>query len=125
MKFEMICTGGPFGDSCCNYDVRIEGNCTVREFIESVLKEKPGEWGTFEIVKDMKYTLQSMTDDCEYKKGEITRNFKRKETEEKEIHISLRLPYRLDMISPRAAARGLSAVMPLTDVPPGNPEHSG
>lgn len=39
MKFEMICTGGPFGDSCCNYDVRIEGNCTVREFIESVLKE--------------------------------------------------------------------------------------
>ncbi|WP_350336599.1 hypothetical protein QMP28_07225 [[Clostridium] symbiosum] len=61
MKFEMICTGGPFGDSCCNYDVRIEGNCTVREFIESVLKEKPGEWGTFEIVKDMKYTLQSMT----------------------------------------------------------------
>ena len=85
MKFEMICTGGPFGDSCCNYDVRIEGNCTVREFIESVLKEKPGEWGTFEIVKDMKYTLQSMTDDCEYKKGEITRNFKRKETEEKEI----------------------------------------
>ena len=58
---------------------------SVREFIESVLKEKPGEWGTFEIVKDMKYTLQSMTDDCEYKKGEITRNFKRKETEEKEI----------------------------------------
>ena len=53
--------------------------------LESVLKEKPGEWGTFEIVKDMKYTLQSMTDDCEYKKGEITRNFKRKETEEKEI----------------------------------------
>ena len=43
----------------------------------------------------------------------------------KEIHISLQLPYLLDMISPRAPARGLSAVMPLTDVPPGNPEHSG
>ena len=81
MKFEMICTGGPFGDSCCNYDVKIEGNCTVREFIESVLKEKPGEWGTFEIVKDMQYTCQSGVDDCEYKKGEITRNFKRKETD--------------------------------------------
>ena len=85
MKFEMICTGGPFGDSCCIYDVRIEGKCTVREFVESVLKEKPGEWGTFEIVKDMKYISQSRVDDCEYKKGEITRNFRKAETAEKEI----------------------------------------
>ena len=83
MKFEMICTGGPFGDSCCSYDVRIEGKCTVREFVESVLKEKPGEWGTFEIVKDIKYI--SRVDDCEYKKGEITRNFRRAENAEKEI----------------------------------------
>lgn len=41
--------------------------------------------GTFEIVKDMQYTCQSGVDDCEYKKGEITKNFRRAETAEKEI----------------------------------------
>ena len=83
VKFEMICTGGPFGDACSSYDVRIDGRCTVGEFVESVLKEKPGEWGTFDIVRDLKY-LNSV-DVCEYERGEVKKDFKKAESRGLEV----------------------------------------
>lgn len=44
MAFKMICTGGPFGDCCCSYDVALDKEYTVEEFQQEVLKEKPEEW---------------------------------------------------------------------------------
>lgn len=85
MKFKMICTGGPFGDCTCNYDVKLEGKCTVREFVKSVLKEKPGEWGSFEMVEDLKRPFLTQIDACKYKYGEITERFEKRENEGLEV----------------------------------------
>lgn len=74
MAFKMICTGGPFGDCCCSYDVALDKEYTVEEFQQEVLKEKPEEWGEFSIVTDFKHRLS--LDNCEYKSGKITKGFK-------------------------------------------------
>ena len=57
MKLEFICEYGPAGDQCFGYNVKIEAPCTVKEFIEEVLRQRTDEWGTFEIGKaeNMKY----------------------------------------------------------------------
>ena len=78
LKFRMICTGGPNGDCSYNYDVEIQGKCTVGRFVESVLEEMPGEWGEFEIVTNLKYPYQNKVDGCEYSKGKIKKNFRKK-----------------------------------------------
>lgn len=38
-------------DEYANYEVDLNKSCTVKEFINMVLKEKDTEWGKFEIVK--------------------------------------------------------------------------
>lgn len=37
------------GDCTAGYKVQFSKTCTVREFIEEVLKKNPGEWGEFEL----------------------------------------------------------------------------
>ena len=85
LKFRMICTGGPNGDCSYNYDVEIQGKCTVGQFVKSVLEEMPGEWGEFEIVTNLKYQYQNKMDGCEYSKGKIKKNFRNKGTEGLEV----------------------------------------
>lgn len=85
MAFGMKCTGGPYGDSCSSYDIIFDREYTVKEFIEEVLKEKPGEWGEFTIEKDLKHTYTSSLDNCEYKYGKITKGFKKTESESMRI----------------------------------------
>lgn len=70
MKLEFICEYGPAGDQCFGYNVKIEAPCTVKEFIEEVLRQRTDEWGTFEIGKaeNMKY-LDAMMQRVKYEKG--------------------------------------------------------
>lgn len=72
---KMIHTGGPYGDACSSYDVQLDKEYTVQEFVEEVLKTKPGEWGPITIVTDLKHTTTSKVDECEYKHGKVTRDF--------------------------------------------------
>ena len=44
-KIDMICTGGPFGDCCSTYKVVLHHEYTAKEYVEEILKTKPGEWG--------------------------------------------------------------------------------
>lgn len=71
--FDMICTGGPYGDCCCNYAVQFDRDYTVGEFVKEVLKEKPGEWGSFEIAATS--GRRGNVNTCEYKHGKVTKGF--------------------------------------------------
>lgn len=56
------------GDCTAGYDVHFRNSCTLREFIEEVLKRNPGEWGYFE--------LKNMGVHTEYRDGRlIKQNF--------------------------------------------------
>ena len=77
---KMICTGGPYGDSMCSYDVQLDREYTVKEFMEAVLKEKPKEWGELVVTTDFKYMYSKQQDTCEYTHGEIKKHFKKAET---------------------------------------------
>ena len=77
---KMIHTGGPYGDACSSYDVQFDKEYTVQEFVETVLKEKHNEWGSFTITTDFHYTYTNQKDNCEYKYGKITNDFKNPET---------------------------------------------
>ena len=45
MKLGFICEYGPAGDQCYGYKVTTEKPCTVQEFIEEILRQRPDEWG--------------------------------------------------------------------------------
>lgn len=47
MAFEMICTGGPYGDCCSSYAVEFDKPCTVSDVVDFILSR--GEWGNIEI----------------------------------------------------------------------------
>ena len=81
----MICTGGPYGDCMRSFDVILEHEYTVKEFVEEVIKEKPQEWGEVVITTDFKYIYSEKEDSCTYKYGEIKENFKGKKTESRTI----------------------------------------
>lgn len=78
ITMEMIHTGGPYGDSCSSYDVQLNKACTVQEFVDMVLKERPNEWGEFIIITNFYY--KSQKDYCKYEYGKITNDFKNSET---------------------------------------------
>ncbi|MBP3610337.1 MAG: hypothetical protein J6J42_08390 [Lachnospiraceae bacterium] len=80
MAFRIKHTGGPYGDCCSSYDVILDHEYTVQEFVEEVLKEKPEEWGAFEVATDLKYSYTSRLDNCQYKYGKITEEFKKPES---------------------------------------------
>lgn len=67
--FELIYSSGPHGDETCWYDVKMDKPCTVREFIDEVLKTRPREWGEIRITgKDIEYRDEDV---CNYSHGEI------------------------------------------------------
>ena len=70
--FEMIRTGGPFGDCTCNYRVEPKCEFTVKEFVDEVLKDKC-EWGDIKI--DINHTGRFYGIDgpkIVYKHGKLT-----------------------------------------------------
>ena len=70
MKLEFIYEYGPAGDQCYGYKVKTDKPCTVKEFIEEVLRQRQDEGGAFEIGKaeEMKY-YDAKVRRVEYKKG--------------------------------------------------------
>lgn len=66
--FKLIHKAGPFGDCTSNYDVQLDKNYTVGEFVETVLKEEPKEWG--HIIIKQKGSIFGGPD-CEYRYGEL------------------------------------------------------
>lgn len=63
--FRLVKTGGPFGDSTCNYNVVMDKPYTVKEFILEVLKNER-EWGYVRIGEN--FTGKKV---CEYRHGSI------------------------------------------------------
>lgn len=59
---KLIHVAGPFGDATSRYDI-IFPDMTVADFILSVLKENPDEWGTIRLNGEII---------CKYNKGKIT-----------------------------------------------------
>lgn len=84
-RMKMICTGGPYGDACCSYVVRLDREYTVQEFVEMVLEEKPGEWGTIRICKNLERIPENVLDVCDYKHGQITNSFSLLNTKKRKI----------------------------------------
>ena len=59
---KLIRVAGPFGDETSKYNI-VFPNMTIADFILTVLKENPDEWGTIRLNGEII---------CEYKKGKIT-----------------------------------------------------
>ena len=70
MNINFIYEYGPAGDQCYGYKVSLDKPCTVKEFIEEVLRQRQDEWGNFEMTTlvDMgKYTGRELQ--VNYEKG--------------------------------------------------------
>ena len=66
--FKMESCSSVGGDCTCSYNVSLDKEYTVNEFIETVLKEKKNEWGYINIFFSDYYDRYKI---CEYKYGEI------------------------------------------------------
>ena len=44
-KIILTHTGGPYGDECSSYSFTIPNEMTLKEFVELITNEQPGEWG--------------------------------------------------------------------------------
>lgn len=66
--FKFIHTAGPFGDCTSEYDIQLDKNYTVEEFVETVLKEKSREWGYIGIYKKGEIFGDPV---CEYRSGKL------------------------------------------------------
>ena len=66
--FRLIQTSDTRGDCTASYDVQLDKEYTVKEFLETVLKQKADEWGAFYLmVRSKKLFWQNPG--CEYKNG--------------------------------------------------------
>lgn len=66
--FKFKKTAGPFGDCTSRYDVILDKDYTVGEFIETVLREEPKEWGYIGIYKKYEIFGDPV---CEYRYGKL------------------------------------------------------
>lgn len=69
MKF--IQTSDESRDCTCNYTVQLNGEYTVRDFIDKVLAERSNEWGKFCIFTGHQVFTYPK---CEYRYGSIVSN---------------------------------------------------
>ena len=66
--FRLIQTSDTRGDCTASYDVQLDKEYTVKEFLETVLTQKADEWGAFYLmVRSKKLFWQNPS--CEYKNG--------------------------------------------------------
>lgn len=63
---------GPFGDCTSIYDVILNKEYTVKEFINDMLKALPGEWGAF-IIRAKDYPFGK--EQSEYRYGKLLTTF--------------------------------------------------
>lgn len=70
MNIEFIYEYGPAGDQCCGYNIRTDQPCTVQQFVNEVLRQRPGEWGIFRICTQEGLVRSSDKEpEVAYKKG--------------------------------------------------------
>lgn len=67
--FKLVHRAGPFGDCTSSYWVELDKEYTVVEFVDTVLKEEPGEWGYIGIHKEREIFGDPC---CKYSHGELT-----------------------------------------------------
>lgn len=66
--FRLIQTSDTRGDCTASYDVQLDKEYTVKEFLETVLTQKADEWGAFYLmVRSKKLFWENPS--CEYKNG--------------------------------------------------------
>ena len=65
--FELIQNTPVGGDCTCGYGVKLDRKYTVKEFVNTVLKNNTDEWGKFEIKRKSK-----IVDSFEYRYGKLT-----------------------------------------------------
>lgn len=65
--FKMLQSTPVGGDCTCGYDVKLDRGYTVKEFVNTVLKNNTDEWGKFEIKIESK-----AVDSFEYRYGNLT-----------------------------------------------------
>lgn len=72
--FRMKATMPQRGDCTCRYKIILDKEYTVKEFIETVLKEKSGEWGYFGIYNDKGDFSAKVFGEpcCEYRYGKLS-----------------------------------------------------
>jgi hypothetical protein len=70
--FNLHCTGPAFGDATTPYDIEMNRDCTLREFVSSVLKHK-GDWGYFTVINVDKCMVHNPR--FEYRYGELLDHF--------------------------------------------------
>lgn len=72
--FRMKATTPQRGDCTCGYKIILDKEYTVKEFIETVLKEKSGEWGYFGIYNDKgDFSARVFGEPCcEYRHGKLS-----------------------------------------------------
>ena len=69
--FRLIQTSDTRGDCTASYDVQLDKEYTVKEFLETVLTQKADEWGAFYLmVRSRKLFWQNPS--CEYRNGKKT-----------------------------------------------------
>lgn len=64
-----VTTGGPYGDATSRYDVILDKQYTVKEFISAILEQNKDEWGEF-VIGEWPSKIK-----CEFSKGRIKTNF--------------------------------------------------
>lgn len=64
-----ITCGAYHGDETCGYNITLNKEMTVREFIDEILKEKPNEWGYFGIYSKKDSIFGEPH--CEYSQGQL------------------------------------------------------
>lgn len=62
---------GCFGDCTAHYDVTLDGEYTVQEFINEVITNRSGEWGRIGIAKGDEYHAIFSNTKCEYRWGKL------------------------------------------------------
>lgn len=69
--FRLIQTSDTRGDCTASYDIQLDKEYTVKEFLETVLTQKADEWGAFYLmVRSRKLFWQNPN--CEYRNGKKT-----------------------------------------------------
>lgn len=68
MELVFRCTGGPFGDCTCNYEVIPVGEFTLREFIDHVRTKRKHEWGSIRVSDNPQADFFDFKEVCEYRR---------------------------------------------------------
>lgn len=80
--FDFVSTSKVSSDGTCNYDIKLDRQYTVREFIKEVLSSRSKEWGDVSINNEDKYAEKQF---CDYRRGSLISKTITEENLEKKV----------------------------------------